>query len=503
MIPSLKQLTNFPEDVFDKCCLSPYDYGFMNVLMTEGVKEQTALDYLMKLVQNGPFKGKVFLAGGAVRDMELGKDPKDLDVVVTGGIDAGMNFAKWAAQSMGNYKEGSNPVLYPTFGTAKFTMQGITHNGIDLSDIDVESVATRKEKYTTGSRKPEVSAGDLEDDVQRRDFTVNSLLKDLTTGEILDLTGKGREDIKSGIIRTPLNPDIIFTDDPLRMLRAIRFAVKYNWNLPMFMIKGLRKNASKLPNISAERIRDELNKMLVTGSPDRAIKLLKVTGLLQYVIPELLPAVKMMQNVHHKHDVFDHTLDVLRNSRPDLVERLMALFHDIGKTVTKSVTPTGVHFYGHEEASEKMTDEIMKRLKYPNELIDAVKLGVRHHMRLKSAGDTGVNISDKALRKFKVDMGNQLESTLNLMHADNIAHSEASSMPNQIDNIRKRLNALDVNLTAGKPKLPVNGNDLMQLGIKPGPIFTDILKQITDAWYDNPKLSREEALGIARNVAGI
>lgn len=517
-------------------------------MLKEGIKEQAALDYLMNLVKSGPYKGKVFLAGGAVRDMELGKDPKDLDVVVLGGIDAGMNFAKWATQTMGNYdgpaffepfpqrpdisvdnlgepasKEDqekidkwqkdvdawtkkhkmSNPVIFPTFGTAKFTLKGITHNGVDLSDIDVEAVATRKEKYSAGSRKPEVSAGDLEDDVNRRDFTINSLLKDLTSGEILDLTGKGREDISRGIVRTPLNPDIIFSDDPLRMLRAVRFTVKYDWDLPMFMIKSIKRNADKLKTISAERIRDELNKMLVTSSPGKAVKLLKTTGLLKYVIPELLPAVKMTQNVHHKHDVFHHTLDVLKNTQPDLIQRLMALFHDIGKTVTRSVTPTGVHFYGHEDASEQITDSVMRRLKYPTELIDAVKAGVKNHMRLKQAGDTGINISDKALRKFKVDMGSQLENTLNLMHADNIAHSEASSMPNQIDNIRKRLTSLDVNLTAGKPKLPINGNDLLQLGLKPGPIFTEILKQITDAWYDNPNLTRNEALEIAKRIANI
>ena len=180
-----------------------------------------------ELVKSGPFKGRVFLAGGAVRDMEMGLIPKDLDVVVTGDINSGMEFAVWATKTMGNYKEGSNPVLFPTYGTAKFTLKGITYKGVDLSDMDIESVATRKEEYTYGSRKPKVSSGELYDDITRRDFTVNSLLKDLSSGEILDLTGLGKADIKAGIVRTPLNPDKIFTDDPLRMLRAIRFAVKY------------------------------------------------------------------------------------------------------------------------------------------------------------------------------------------------------------------------------------------------------------------------------------
>jgi len=468
-------------------------------LLVEGAKENAALDYLQKLVQSGPFKGRVYLAGGAVRDMQLGKDPKDLDVVVTGGLDAGMEFAKWATQTMNNYSNGSNPVLFPTYGTAKFTLKGIKHNGFDLSDIDIEAVATRKEKYTTGSRKPEVSAGDLEDDVHRRDFTVNSLLKDLTTGEILDLTGKGKEDIRRGIIQTPLNPDVIFTEDPLRMLRAVRFTMKYGWELPMFMIRALKRNAAQLQNISAERTRDELDKMLVTGSPDRAIKLLRITGLLNYIIPEFKTAYKMTQNVHHKRDVFGHTLDVMKGTDPVLLQRLMALFHDIGKTVTRSVTPTGVHFYGHEDVGADMTRDIMRRLKYPNELIDAVVSGVANHMKLKHGGDDAVKLSDKTLRKFKIALGDKLEDVLNVIHADNTAHSEASSMPNQIVNVRNRLKGLEAS-TPSEPKLPITGKDLIDMGVKPGPIFSKILAAVTEKWYENPNITTQQALHIAKSI---
>lgn len=470
-------------------------------ILKEGAREQSALDYLSKLVKAGPFKGKVYLAGGAVRDMELNRDPKDLDVVVTGGINAGIEFAEWATKHMGNYKNGSNPVVFPTYGTAKFTLQGITHDGIDLSEIDIEAVATRKEKYSDGSRKPEVSSGDLSDDVYRRDFTVNSLLKDLTTGEILDLTGMGKDDIKKGIVRTPLDVDIIFSDDPLRMLRAVRFAMKYNWKLPMFMIRGLKNNADKLKNISSERIQSELDKMLMTDRPERAIKLLKSVGLLHFVIPELIPAVKMTQNIHHKHDVFSHSLEVLKKTKPILVQRLMGLFHDIGKTVTRSVTPTGVHFYGHEDAGEKIVEDVMRRLKYPVELITAVKIGVRNHMRLKHGGDDAVNLTDKTLRKFTSEVGDQLENTLDLIHADNVAHSEASSMPNQIKNVRDRLDKLNISSdTPSKPKLPINGKDLIDLGIKPGPIFTEIMTAVTDAWFENPQLSKEDAILIAKRL---
>jgi len=478
-------------------------------LILEGVKEKALEDFIKKTIQGTEWQGKVFIAGGYVRDEFMGKDPKDLDLLVN-SPNGGIEFAKWITKKVGAYRggateedPGSNPVIFQRFGTAKFNLRDVVHNGIDLSDMDIEAVMPRKEQYTVGSRKPTVTGGELKDDVERRDFTVNSLLKDLSTGEILDLTGMGKADIKAGIIRTPLNPDKIFTDDPLRMLRAIRFAVKYNWKLPLFMIRGLKKNASQLKNISQERIRDELNKILITGSPSKGIKLLKITDLLQFVIPELVPAINMVQNIHHKHDVFQHTLDVLSKTEPILVQRLMALFHDIGKTVTKSVEPDtkGVHFYGHELAGEKIVVDVMNRLKYPKELIDAVKLGVRNHMRLKQAGDTGVHIKDKTLLKFRNEMGGQLENVLNLMHADNVAHSEASSMPNQITNIRQRLETLkNVPL---RPKMPIDGFDLTLMGLKPGPLFKEIMNTVAEAWYEKPSLTKQEALEIAKRVAKI
>ena len=470
----------------------------MKDLLLEGVKETAALDYLTQLVKSGPFKGRVYLAGGAVRDMQLNKDPKDLDVVVTGGIDAGMEFAKWATQQMGNYKDSSNPVVFPQYGTAKFTLQGITHNGIDLSDIDIEAVATRKEKYTDGSRKPEVTSGDLADDVNRRDFTVNSLLKDLTTGEILDLTGKGKDDIRRGVVQTPLNPDIIFTEDPLRILRAARFAIKYDWDLPMFMIRSMKKNSPKLENISFERIRDEIDKMLLTGAPQRAIKLLKITGVLDYVIPEFKASYKMTQNKYHTATVFQHTLDVLERSPARLIPRIGALFHDIGKTTTRTVVDNEVHFYTHEMVGANMTEKILRRLKYPTEIIDAVVVGVRNHMRLKQSGNEGEKISDKALRKLAVDLGSHLSDVLSIMDADNRAHAPGHDMPNQIMNIIKRLDSLKDSIPTKGQKLPVNGEDLKLLGLKPGPLFSELMGFVKERQLEFPNTTKEEYLDLIK-----
>jgi poly(A) polymerase len=468
-------------------------------LLTEGTKESALEDFLRNLIRGTEWEGKVFIAGGYVRDYVMGKDPKDLDLMVN-AQNGGIEFAKWITKRVGNFKEGSNPVTFPRFGTAKFNLNGMSHNGIDLSGMDIESVMPRSETYVAGSRKPDVGFADLQGDAERRDLTVNSLFKNLSTGEILDLTGKGMDDLKNGIVRTPLDPDKTFADDPLRMLRVVRFYAKYNWNIPMNIVRALKRNASKLQTISAERIQDELNKMLLTSNPHKAVKMLKVTDLLQHVIPEMKLAVKMTQNHHHKMDVFGHTLDVLKTTSPKLVPRLMALFHDIGKVATRSVTPSGVHFYEHEHVGANMAETIMKRLKYPNELINAVKIGVENHMRLKHGGDAAVNLSDKTLRRFVSDVGEQLEHILEVIHADNIAHSEASSMPNQIELVRGRLTNL--NTTSKKPALPINGNDLKtELGLSPGPHFSKILSAITEKWFENPNISREEALTIARSMA--
>lgn len=454
-------------------------------------KEKLIIEFIKETTKGTKWEGKVYLAGGIVRDEIMGKESKDIDIMVD-SKNGGIEFAEWITKQVGNYKENSNPVIYPRFGTAKFNLHKVSFKGTDLSGIDIESVMPRAETYTKGSRKPDVEFADLKGDAERRDLTVNALFKNISTGKIIDPTGKGIDDIQKGIIRTPTNPDQTFEDDPLRMLRLIRFYSKYGWKIPYDIIKSIKKNAHKLENISSERIQEELNKMLITNSPEKAIKLLKVVDLLKYVIPEMNKAVGMKQNVHHTKDVFGHTLDVLKKTKPKLVQRLIALMHDIGKTVTQSVTPTGIHFYGHEDEGEKIVKTVMNRLKYPNELIDAVALGVKNHMRLKQGGDTTVNLSDKALRKFKIEMGEQLEDILDVIHSDNISHSDESSMPNQIDNVRKRLEALDIKVE--KPNLPINGIDLInEFGLTPSPLFKKILGDITDAWYENPNLTKNEA----------
>ncbi len=215
----------------------------------------------------------------------------------------------------------------------------------------------------------------------------------------------------------------------------------------------------------------------------------------------------MTQNIHHNQDVFNHILDVMKNTKPELVQRLMALFHDIGKTVTKTVDDeTGaVHFYGHELEGEKIVEDIMTRLKYPRDLIDAVKVGVRNHMRLKQSGEKGEKIKPNTLLNFRNQMGDQLENVLGVMDADNRAHSEASSLPLQIAGIRQRL--LTLKEIPKKAKLPISGRDLMAIGIKQGPLIGKIVDILNKVWTkraaDGLPFTKEDALKIARKIAKI
>lgn len=462
-------------------------------------KEKKVLSLLKKIIKNTEYENNIYLVGGAVRDNIMGKDIKDLDfTVIGGGLDRGIEFSTWLAKKMGNYKEGSNPVTFEQFGTSKLDTKG---NTLGIPEIELEFVAPRKEEYEEGSRKPIVKAGTLEDEAYRRDLTLNSLMMNVSNEEIIDITGRGIDDIKNGIIRTPLDANVTFKDDPLRMLRAIRFYSKYGFKLEQEVIDGIKNNAERIDTISKERVKDELNKILVTDKPREAMRLMKDVGLLQYIIPEFKDAIGMTQNKHHKDDVFDHSLEVLSKTQPVLVERLMALFHDIGKVLTKTVDEGGeVHFYGHEKVGEDMVKDIMRRLKYPNELIDAVSNGVRHHMNLKHGGNAA-KFTDKTLRKFRQKVGDNLEAILNVIHADNIAHSEFSSMPDQISKVRERLSNLEDKVDENNNiVLPINGGDLIKLGLKPSVLVGKILEEVKEMYFENPNITKEDGMGKAKEI---
>lgn len=444
-------------------------------------------DYLQDMIEGTQFENTVFVCGGAVRDEIMGHPIKDIDLCVeleNGGID----FANWL------YKRGLlafPPVVYPTYGTAMFQLAA-------FPNVELEVVQTRKEQYKDkNSRNPEVVFGSLKDDCFRRDLTINSLYYDISRNVYIDLTDKGYHDIENHIIRTTNEPDIIFLDDPLRILRVCRFSSRYGWEIEEKTFEGMKRNVDRLSIITKERIQDEFNKMLVCDNPVIALNLIKGIGAMKYIIPELEETYGLKQNKYHFGDVFEHTLKVVENTKNDLELRMAALLHDIGKINTRTIDDNGnVHFYKHEFVSAEMCDTILRRLKYSNDFIRTVQILTKNHMRTKNWGDNCNHMKDKTLRKMQYELGDNMMKCLELIDADNKAHAIEYCMPNQVRNIIKRLEQFkEEGIGMENYKLPVNGNDVMKtLKIEPCAQVKECLNWLLKFAFNNPKITREELL---------
>ena len=457
-------------------------------------KVYQAICYIQNLIKDTPWDGHIFAVGGCVRDISLGEEPKDLDIVVD-KEHGGVAFATWITNRTQCHVTGSNPVIFPKYGTAKFNFR----NSDELKDLDIECVATRKEQYHSDSRNPKVEFGTIEEDAKRRDLTINALYLNISNGDILDFNGYGAEDLEKHIIRTPDDADIIFSDDPLRQLRVIRFATRYGWGIEKNTWLGVVKNAYRMEIISQERITDELNKILVCKTPSKGIRALYHSGLLKMVLPEVYDLIGMNQGKEHFGDVFEHTMAVLDNTQPILENRLAALFHDIGKLRCRSYGMNGdCHFYGHEDVGATMVEDIMRRMKYPNATINAVKCAVKNHMKFKHAAVP----SSRSIRKLVANVGEHLELVLDVINADNNSHAKAYCMPYQIKDIRKRIEELKKKEEApSKIVLPINGHDVMEaLNLHKSPKVGRYLNAIKEAYMDNPKITKEECLEMLKTV---
>ncbi len=356
---------------------------------------------------------EAYVIGGFVRDLLLERPSKDIDIVVVGN---GLELAKLCAERL-KVKKVS---LFTNFGTAHFRYK----------DLDVEFVGARKESYRADSRKPIVENGTLTDDQNRRDFTINALALSLHVsnfGSLID-PFNGRQDLEKGIIRTPLDPDTTYSDDPLRMIRAIRFATQLGFKIEAESLQAIYRNAQRLEIISMERIMDECHKMILSNEPSRGFKLLFSTKLLHQFFPEMveLHGVEMVDGKSHK-DNFYHTLEVLDNvaqKSDHLWLRWAAIFHDIAKPPTKKFHPEiGWTFHGHEELGAKMTPRIFKRLKLPlDQKMKFVQKMVRLHLRPISL--VKGSVTDSAIRRLLHEAGDDIEDLMILCNADITSKNE-------------------------------------------------------------------------------
>lgn len=447
-------------------------------------------EYIRGIIDGTPFQSHVFAVGGSVRDFYMGNDIKDIDLVIDlphGGVD----FANWC-KDQGYTK---TVVIYETYGTAMFKFK-------EFPGEEIECVMTRGEKYEDPeSRNPVTVFADIFEDSVRRDLTINALYYDISAMEILDLVG-GRYDIDHKVIKTTnQDPDVVFDDDPLRILRVIRFATRYGWEIEKKTYKSMKKFARRLKIITKERIQAELNKILMSKNAVMGIKYMHDLGVMEYVIPEFEKCYGLTQNRYHFGDVAAHTLMVLNHHcnlyEPNLVERLACLLHDIGKVGTRTVKDGKVHFYDHEHYGAGMAASILRDLKYDNDTIKEVVFLIENHMRTKQAGDEGKYLKDKTLNKllYECKTYERFCSLMRIIECDNLSHNYDCCIYKQYEGLTKRVKESEDHMRMFGYKLPVDGNEIMEsLDIPAGPLIAEINKRLLNQAFLDPGISKGRCL---------
>lgn len=428
-----------------------------------------------------------YVVGGYVRDLFLERPSNDIDVVVVG---SGIQVAGELKNILGKKAHIS---VFKNFGTAQ----------VKYKDTEVEFVGARKESYTHDSRKPIVEDGTLEDDQNRRDFTINALAICLNSnrfGELVD-PFNGVYDMEDGIIATPLDPDITFSDDPLRMMRCVRFATQLSFTIEPETFEALGRNAHRLRIISGERIQDELNKILLSAHPSTGFYYLRESGLLDLVLPELvaLDNVEVRNGRAHKNNYL-HTLEVLENvckNSDNLWLRWAALLHDIGKPKSKRwEAPTGWTFHNHNFIGAKMVRSIFQRLKLPLDIkMKYVQKMVDLHMRPIAIADE--EVTDSAVRRLLNDAGDDIDDLMTLCEAD-ITSKNSQRKQQFLDNFRiVREKIKDLKLRDYKRLFQpcIDGNEIMEMfGLKPSQEVGILKKTLKDAVLDNKVENEREPL---------
>ncbi|MGV9701985.1 CCA tRNA nucleotidyltransferase [Streptomyces sp. NPDC003483] len=458
--------------------------------VSELLRVSPVADDLARRFQEAGFS--LALVGGSVRDALLGRLGNDLDFTTDARPEDVLKIVRPWADAL--WEVG---IAFGTVGAQKDALV----DGVRQS-FQIEITTYRSEAYDRTSRKPEVSYGDsIEEDLVRRDFTVNAMAVALPEKTFVDPHG-GRDDLAARVLRTPGTPEQSFSDDPLRMMRAARFAAQLDFEVAPDVVAAMTDMAGRIEIVSAERVRDELNKLLLSAHPRKGLTLLVDTGLSAHVLPEL-PALRLESDEHHRHkDVYDHSLIVLEQAMaleengPDLTLRLAALLHDIGKPRTRRFEKDGrVSFHHHEMVGAKMTKKRMSELKYSNELVKDVSRLVELHLRFHGYG-TG-EWTDSAVRRYVRDAGPLLERLHKLTRSDCTTRNKrkATALSRAYDGLEERIAQLQEQEELDSIRPDLDGNQIMEiLGIGPGPAIGQAYKFLLELRLENGPTDHDTAV---------
>jgi poly(A) polymerase len=419
---------------------------------------------------------ELYLVGGAVRDQLLGRAVDELDFATDAHPEETLRILRgWADR---NYLQG---VRFGTVGAIK-------------AGRNLEITTFRQEVYPEDGRKPGVTfAREIETDLSRRDFTINAMAVRLPDGVFMDPFG-GVKAMHARVIDTPLDPEVSFSDDPLRMLRAARFASSLRVKVAPRVITAMEAMRERLRIVSAERVQDELNKMLVTEKPSIGLELIVDTGLAEEFIPEL-PSLRLEQDPVHRHkDVLSHTFAVVESCEPTLMPRLAALMHDIGKPRTRQYTPDGVQFHHHEVVGARMAEERMRELRYSAQMIADVRKLVELHLRFHTYR---MGWSDGAVRRYVRDAGPLLDPLNQLTRADCTTRNAAKAREfrEMQDELEERIAKLAEQESLDALRPPLDGDEVMEhLGIPPGRRVGEALAYLMEVRMESGPVGKGEAL---------